>query len=85
MRSRVGACAPATGWSSGRDPATLLVSVRGLAAADLDAGLLAAYGRLGVGHVGVMLPVAGDGGAAAVAVAALEGLAQRVPEAVQPG
>jgi hypothetical protein len=61
--------------AAGRDPATLVISVRGLAADDLDADLLATYARLGVGHVGVTLPVA----SADAAVAALESLAARVP------
>ncbi len=60
-----------------------MISVRGLAAADLDPDLLAAYGRLGVGHVGVTLPVAADA-AAAAAVASLEDLARRVPDTVRP-
>jgi probable F420-dependent oxidoreductase len=66
--------------TAGRDPDSLVVSVRGLAADDVDPSLLAAYERLGVGHVGVTLPVADP----ARAVAALESLAHRCPEHVTP-
>jgi probable F420-dependent oxidoreductase len=62
--------------AAGRDPASIGVSVRGIAAADVDEGLLDAYADLGVDHVGVMLPVQDRG----LAVAELERLAARVPD-----
>jgi probable F420-dependent oxidoreductase len=56
-----------------RDPASIGISVRGLAASELDDALLARYAGVGVTHVGVMLPVADTG----VAVDTLEALAAR--------
>jgi probable F420-dependent oxidoreductase len=49
--------------SVGRDPATLGVSVRGLAADAVDASTLAAYAALGVTDVGVMLPLSSQSAA----------------------
>jgi probable F420-dependent oxidoreductase len=57
----------------GRDPASLTVSVRGLPASAVDGPLLDTYAALGVGHVGVMLPI----GEPDRAVAELDALAQR--------
>jgi alkanesulfonate monooxygenase SsuD/methylene tetrahydromethanopterin reductase-like flavin-dependent oxidoreductase (luciferase family) len=58
----------------GRDPATLGVSVRGIAADALDAALVASYADLGVTDLGVMLPLSSPSGA----VASLRALASRV-------
>ena len=43
--------------AAGRDPATVGVSVHGLAAADVDPPLLDAYAALGVTDLGVRLPL----------------------------
>jgi probable F420-dependent oxidoreductase len=66
--------------AAGRDPATLLVSVRGLAARDVGPDLLARYGALGVAHVGVTLPVAEPRSA----ISELEDLARRCAAHVLP-
>ena len=63
---------------AGRDPTSIGVSVRGLAAADVDNELLDAYDALGVTHLGVILPVWEP----ARAVEELEELAQRTPDHV---
>jgi len=59
-----------------RDPASIGVSVRGLAAADVDEDLLEAYAVLGVTHLGVILTVRDP----ARAIEELEELAQRTPD-----
>jgi probable F420-dependent oxidoreductase len=58
---------------AGRDPATVGVAVRGLRAADVGPELIEAYAALGVGELGVRLPL----GDPPRAFAALEDLAQR--------
>ena len=45
---------------AGREPSSLVLSVRGLAADTVDDHVLHAYAALGVSHVGVTLPI-GDG------------------------
>ena len=64
----------------GRDPATIDVSVHGLAADAVDPELVDAYAALGVTDLGVRLPLA----APATAVGALRGLATRCTEHVRP-
>jgi probable F420-dependent oxidoreductase len=59
----------------GRDPTTIGVSVRGLAADDVDDGVLGAYAACGVTHVGVVLPVRDR----ERAIETLQALAERVP------
>jgi len=59
--------------AAGRDPITIAVSVHGIAADDVDAALLDAYAALGVGDVGVRLPLADVDGA----LAALKEVARR--------
>jgi probable F420-dependent oxidoreductase len=49
--------------AAGRDPASIDVSVHGLAAADVDADLVDAYAALGVTDLGVRLPLASADGA----------------------
>ena len=61
-------CEPA-----GRDPASLGISVRGIAADELDARRIEQYASLGVTHIGVTLPV----GDRELALARLEALAER--------
>ena len=60
--------------SVGRDPSTLAVSVRGIAADALDAAGVAAYAALGVTDIGVMLPLSSP----SAAVSSLRALAGRV-------
>jgi probable F420-dependent oxidoreductase len=60
--------------SAGRDPATIGISVRGIAAADAGPGLIDTYGALGVTHVGVVLPVRDR----RLAIDSLAALAERV-------
>lgn len=62
--------------AAARDPGSIGVSVRGLAAADVDQDLVAAYAALGVTHLGVVLPVQDP----ARAIEALDALAERIPD-----
>jgi len=62
--------------AAGRDPSSISVSVRGLAATDVDPALLDRYADLGVVHVGVTLPVADLDRA----VTTLNELARRCPQ-----
>ncbi len=59
--------------ATGRDPATIDISVHGLAAADVDPPLVDAYAHLGVTDLGVRLPL----GDTEVATQSLRELAQR--------
>lgn len=59
--------------TAGRDPMSLGVSVRGLAAADVDEELIDAYAALGVTHLGVVLPIRDR----ARSIEELDALAQR--------
>jgi len=63
-----------------RDPATIAVSVHGLAADAVDPALVAAYDALGVTDLGVRLPLGDE----RMAVSALRDLATRCAEYVQP-
>jgi alkanesulfonate monooxygenase SsuD/methylene tetrahydromethanopterin reductase-like flavin-dependent oxidoreductase (luciferase family) len=66
--------------ANGRDPGSIGVSVRGIAADQVDDHLVSRYAALGVTHIGVILPVA-DEGAALDALAALAG---RCSETIDP-
>jgi probable F420-dependent oxidoreductase len=66
--------------AAGRDPATIDVSVHGIAAEDVDDALLDAYRALGVTDLGVRLPLGNVDGA----VDALSALAARCAEHVAP-
>ena len=55
--------------AAGRDPASIDVSVHGIAADDVDNALLAAYAELGVTDLGVRLPLASADGAVDVLTA----------------
>jgi probable F420-dependent oxidoreductase len=63
-----------------RDPATIGVSVRGLAAAELNPALMERYAALGVSHIGVALPVRDRG----LALDTLAALADRCPPVPVP-
>lgn len=64
--------------AAGRDPATMEVSVHGLAADAVDAALVDAYAALGVTHLGVRLPLEDP----TAATDALEELSRRCAEHV---
>jgi alkanesulfonate monooxygenase SsuD/methylene tetrahydromethanopterin reductase-like flavin-dependent oxidoreductase (luciferase family) len=65
--------------AAGRDPATIDVSVHGIAADAVDTELLDAYAALGVTDVGVRLPLDGEG-----AIDVLGALAARCPGMLDP-
>jgi probable F420-dependent oxidoreductase len=65
--------------SIGRDPATLRVSVRGLAADAVSTETVSGYEALGVTDIGVMLPLAGGPSGAVASLRALAGRAMPGP------
>jgi probable F420-dependent oxidoreductase len=67
--------------AAGRDPATIDVSVHGLAADDVDPALVDEYTALGVTDLGVRLPLRSPD----AAVDTLRALASRCSEHVDPG